>query len=301
MRFQIIVMLTVLGHCCVGNAQWSSFRSVREELLPDDQRDIDNQTVEKGKVVPKEIRVDWYGFTLEDDTNVVEDIFQYPVADPTLFPGDKIIKVRTRDVRNADEITRELRATPERGTIALTVSREVDGQLKPVKISLHRANSLILKGIFADSIRVCPPLLNTEKADSWGAVFDFGCRVVAIADNDERIFSGAFVPLDGKSTRVENLVFRGWRIPDLDVGDELDLAERASDNGEEFQILKQKILLQSGSSGVPKQSADGGAGFLYAPDRRQLRGIRHIVGISKPEKIKVDAKDLEVHVVINMK
>ncbi len=301
MRFQIIFMLTVLGHCCVGNAQWSSFRSVKEELLPDDQRDFNGQTVEKGKVVPKEIRVDWYGFTLEDDTNVVEDIFTYPVAEPTLFPGDKIIKVRTRDVRNAPEIVRELRATPERGTVALTVSREGDGQSKQVKISLHRANSLILKGILAGNIRVCPPLLNPEKPDSWGAVFDFECRVVAIADNGESIFSGLFIPLEGKSTRVENIVFRGWSIPDLDAGDELDLPTRATHNGEEFQVMKQRILFQSGSSGVPKQSADGGAGFLYDPDRRQLRGIRHIVGISKPEKIKIDAKDLEVHVVINMK
>lgn len=301
MRVQTLFTLAVLIQCNTGNAQWSVFRSVREELLPDDQRDINSQTVEKGQVIPKEIRVDWYGFTLKDDSNEIEDVYQYPVADPTLAPGDKIIKVRTRDVRDAPGIMRELRASPERGTAAVTISRLVAGQSKQVKISLHRANSLVLKSMLSESIKVRPPLLNYEKSDSWGGVSEFDFRVVAVADSGELIASGSFAPAIGESVRVQNAVFRGWKLPELAVGDKLDLSRREIDDDEAFQAMQQRILLMSGSSGVPKQSSEGGTGFLYEPKGIFFRSMRHIVGIGKKEKIKVDGKDLEVHVVINMK
>ena len=111
MRVHALLTLAVLLWCNIGNAQWSHFRSVREELLPHDQRGFNDQTVEKGKVVPTEIRVDCYGFTLNVDSNEIEDVYQYPFADPTLASGYKIIKVRTRNVRDAAGIIRELRAS----------------------------------------------------------------------------------------------------------------------------------------------------------------------------------------------
>ena len=107
------VLLAAIFHCVNVHAQWSSFRPIDINVIPEDQRNMNEQTVVKGKIVPKEIRVDWYEFSLEGNTNEVKDLYQYPVADPTFAPGDRIVRIRTKDVGTAEEIMRELRATPD--------------------------------------------------------------------------------------------------------------------------------------------------------------------------------------------
>lgn len=298
---QSIAVIIALLHCGIAGAQWSSFKPVTEELIPEDQRDISEQTVVKGKVVPKEIRVDWYGFTLDGDTNIVEDRFQYPVADPTLAPGDKIIMIRTTEVSNAAQIDSELRNSPTKSPISITVEREIDGDTKPVKISLHRAKSLILNGLLDRSIRVQPSKLRSSEVGAWGSVFRMYWQAAAMAENGEVICHGTIdIEGDNKHVSLQNIVLRGWDLQNSRIGQEVKVPLPGSDPQREPFPKAEAMALLSGSTGIPNEKSDGGTGFLLGSKNNQAASFGYWVGIGPREKLKLDGKDVEVHVLINM-
>lgn len=298
------ILFVTLVHCVTVHAQWSSFKPVTIADLPNDQRAIDQQTVKDGNVVPKAIRVDWYGFQLKGMSNIVEHRFQYPVADPTLAPGDKITRVRTTAVTDAKSVTAALRASPDGSAVPIIVERENRGIVEPIKITLYRADSITLNALFNDSIRVRPPVPASDKPGTWGEVLDLSFSVVAIADDGEAIFRGYIkVPTFNSRGRdvdtfrrvdVTNAILRGWNVAGLDVGESADLKEIQKADAHEAQ----QFVLKSGSSGIPGQKTSGGNGFLS--DRKKL-SEEFIIGIAPNETVQVDGKPLKVNVLINMK
>jgi membrane-associated protease RseP (regulator of RpoE activity) len=300
-------VLAALLTCDFAQAQWSSFRPVTIDLLPKDQRELDKQTVQDGKVVPKEIRVDWYGFQLRGTTNIVEHRYQYPVADPTLAPGDKIIRVRATEVSDAETVTAALRAAPDGNGIPIIVERQNGDVMEATKITLYRAHSITLNELFNGGISVRPPVPASDKPGAWGEVLDLSFSVVAISDDGEGIFRGYIkVPTfsrEGRSATtfrrvdVANAVLRGWNVAGLDVGESADFrptqkaAENVTDNG------AQQLALKSGSSGMPGGKTNGGHGFL---SRRKNLSEDFIIGIAPNETVQVDGKPLKVNVLINM-
>ena len=298
---QSLAVIIALLQCGIAGAQWSSFKPVTEELIPEDQRDISEQTVVKGKVVPKEIRVDWYGFTLDGDTNIVEDRFQYPVADPTLAPGDKIIMIRTTEVSNAAQIDSELRNSPTKSPISITVEREIDGDTKPVKISLHRAKSLILNGLLDRKISVQPPMLRSSKEGTWGGVIGLSWQPTGMAENGEIICHvGINNEQDARVIALTNIVLRGWDLQNSRIGQEVKVPLPGSDPQREPFPKAEAMALLSGSTGIPNEKSDGGIGFLNNRYQDPDRKAKYIIGIGSKETLKLDGKDLEVRVLINM-
>lgn len=315
MKLQTILMLSILIKCHTLSAQWSSFKAISREIIPEDQRNIDEQTLIKGKIAPKEIRVDWYGFTLVGDTNVIKDRFQYPVADPTLAAGDRIVSVRGKEVTNAAGIQKELRESPDKGTVFVQVVRTIEGEEKSVRLNLHRASSLVLHGILQGRIRARPPLLQSGDEGAWGETGGASATVIAIADTGERILAGRV-----NEVKLENFIIRGWNTPESSnslhknlpkknwwngqnrkVGDSFGLPYAGKDK--ELKLHPQAALIAcgTGSSGHPKQDSKNGDGFLYDDsDRFYVDRNRLILGIGKNEVLNVDGKKLEVHVLVNM-
>lgn len=316
MRVHAILTLAILLKCNTMNAQWSSFKAISREVIPEDQRNIDEQTLIKGKIAPKEIRVDWYGFTLDGDTNVIKDRFQYPVADPTVAAGDKIVSVRGKEVTNAAGIQKELRESPDKGTVFVQIVRTIEGKEKSVRLNLHRANSLVLHGILQGRIRARPPLLQSGDEGAWGETGGTSATVIAIADTGERILAGRV-----NEVKLENFIIRGWNTPESSdslrkknlpkkdwwngqnrkVGDSFGLPYAGKDKELKLHPQAAFIACGSGSSGHPKRDSKNGDGFLYDDsDRYYIDRSRLILGIGKNEVLTVDGKKLEVHVLVNM-
>jgi membrane-associated protease RseP (regulator of RpoE activity) len=301
-------VLAALLACDFAQAQWSSFRPVTIDLLPKDQRELDKQTVQDGKVVPKEIRVDWYGFRLKGTTNIIEYRYQYPVADPTLAPGDKIIRVRATEVSDSESVLTALRASPDGNGIPIIVERDNEGVVETAKITVYRANSLTLNGLFNERISVRPPIPASDKPGAWGEVERLSFKVVAISDDGEGIFRGYIKvpifngksrePVSSRDVELANTVLRGWNVAGLDVGEAATLkaTQKAAENVTNNNA--QQLVLKSGSNGMPGEKSNGGHGFL---SRRIDLSEDFIIGIAPNETVQVDGKPLKVNVLINMK
>lgn len=268
----VSVLFVTLFHCLTVHAQWSSFKPVTLDVLPKDQREIDQQTVEDGKVVPKEVRVDWYGFTLRGGTNIVEDRYQYPVADPTLAPGDKIILVRTTEVTDADSVNAALRATPATGAIPISVLRQIQDAEEEIKVTLYRGDSSILRELLAKKIAARPPFPESGKRGTWGEVRLLEVTLRAIDDNGQGIFDATFsIPRDDRlrksskgpgTVRAENVLLRGWNLAGLSVGDRVTVPPIGYNKGQKITAEVIDMALQTGSSGIPNKRVLGGGGFL---------------------------------------
>jgi hypothetical protein len=300
------VLLAAIFHCVNVHAQWSSFRPIDINVIPEDQRNMNEQTVVKGKIVPKEIRVDWYGFSLEGNTNEVKDLYQYPVADPTFARRDRIVRIRTKDVGTAEEIMRELRATPDKGMIPVTVLRIIDGQKKNIRLALHRANSLILKGILDKSLSTGPPLLGDGNYGAWGEIERISAQATATADNGELVYTGSIEVGRRELIPLEHFVLRGWKQNNPFVGKSLNIPRYREDPDHETHPMAVELMNGTGSTGIPKKVADGGAGFVFDSRKRfrvdpsRFSQFNYIVGVGKNESLTVDDKTLEVHVLVNM-
>jgi|GEM_PF-2023834 len=299
--------IILLVQCTHATAQWSSFKPVTKELIPRDQREINQQTVAEGNVIPKEIRVDWYGFTMKNGTNVVQDRYQYPVSDPVLATGDKIVRVRTTDVTDADQVTKALRESPDTDSVSISVERILDGTTKLVKITLYRANSILLNRLLNDDVGIQPPVPLSGKPGVWGEASSLSFKLVTIADNGEGIFRGSIrVPeLDERRRRsgsvrgvhVEHAVLRGWNVAGLSVGDPAELYRCATNPDHVVPAEVPRLVMGTGSSGIPKEKTKGGIGFLSAGS---IYKPNLVIGIGENEILKVDGKDLQVNVLVNM-
>lgn len=305
MRVFILLTLAVLMPASVASAQWSSFKPVTLDVIPRDQRNIDEQTIVKGKVAPKEIRVDWYGFDLKNGTNEVLNRYQYPVADPTLASGDKITRIRAIDVTDERSITSALRAASDAVSMPIVVERKVDDKIITQRVTLYRANSLILNALLQKQLNAAPPIPNSNKPGVWGQASHLNFKVVAITDDGEGIFSGFIIvpKLDadgrysGKSTdvRIENTVLRGWAVSGLEVGEQPRFASRPASQPQ--QKLAEQLVQKAGSSGIPGEKVVGGSGFLR---RSRDQAERFVIGIGANETVEVDGKKLKVNVIFNV-
>jgi hypothetical protein len=307
MRVHAILTLAIMFHCNVGNAQWSSFKPITKQVLPPDQKEIDGQTVEDGKVVDKVIRVDWYGFTLEGETNVVKDRYQYPVADPTLAAEDKIVAVMGKSTTTAADVWSALRQTKENATISITIIRRQDGSDVEKRIRLYRANSAVLNALFNEEGYASPPYLTPGVVNAWGSVGSMSLKAIAIADDGTPVFSGEI-----HSLPVENVILTGWTIPKLNAGDKFKPPTISRDSGNKNPKAAGELAIYTGSCATPKEKIEGGSAFLHfpssvirriqipSPKPRAPRQSLFIIGIGTKSVVKVDGKELKVNVVVNM-
>jgi hypothetical protein len=210
-------------------------------------------------------------------------------------------------VKDADSVTAALRATPDADAVPIVVERLTEGSVKTEKITLYRANSLVLSDLLKKKLSISPPFVQNDDAGVWGEARLLSFQLIAIADDGRGVFKGTINVVESKGrtrkatgetvVRVENVLLRGWDVSGMNVGEFAKLNTLGNTEDYEPSDEARQLVLKSGSSGSPGQKTPGGIGFLYPETRVKPR---YIFAIGQNETVHVDGKKLKVSVLINM-
>lgn len=153
--------------------KWTTFLSVTEQR------------------VPEEVWDSFYGFNVVGESTIVRDRFLYPVADPPLFTGDRIVSVKSRPVETREQLFKELNSFAS-APISIKVERASRlGKPRTLTIHLHRADSELLRQhlgqriqnhVFARPAKL--PLLASNDVYGFGTIpSDMAAEIVGFCDD----------------------------------------------------------------------------------------------------------------------
>ncbi len=137
--------------------RWTAFKELTAERIPE---------------------ADWsafYGFTVAGNTTVVEDRFLYPISDPPLFTGDRIISVKSKRVETKEQLYEELNSYLK-SPISIRVERASrGGKPKELRIEVTRVDHELMRTELGKRNRpwtpnVRVPRLTSSEPYSFGVI-----------------------------------------------------------------------------------------------------------------------------------
>ncbi|MBL8819943.1 MAG: hypothetical protein JNL58_28215 [Planctomyces sp.] len=214
MRFIILTFVLIKFMPESSYAQslnWGSFKELSIELLPEDQRNIDSLTVKDGKATTKDVPIDFWGFTFKPDSLEVDEVFRYPIAEPPLMVGDRIIKVRSRAVDTSSTAIKILKSADSPIASAIVERTFPDGSVSQIRTRIHRANSIIFNRILKEELKPEPPRLKASGSWSWGYVDRLTITKIGTLDDGRDFYSVSAQELGKKPAQVILEGFQGER------------------------------------------------------------------------------------------
>lgn len=118
------------------------------------------------KNVPEEDWDGFYGFKVTGDTTIVGERFFYPLPDPPLFAGDRIVSVRNQAVATKVELFEQLNSIPN-SPISIKIERPSRGaQPRQIKLDLHRGDAELLRKELGKADQTWRPSIKTPQLSS---------------------------------------------------------------------------------------------------------------------------------------
>jgi hypothetical protein len=149
--------------------------------------------------LPPERYGSFYGFAVDPETTVVTTRYRYPLTDPPLFEGDKIVSIKGISVTDEQSILQVLDDAKKMPVTMIVERKNRDGSARKLNVKVYRSEFALTKRMMANGDLNSPvnlegsAVLPSLDTDSFGWLYT-DAQFIAWVDDPEG-FSADKIPV----------------------------------------------------------------------------------------------------------